>query len=151
VLPALARSRIGRSLLLARVSAQPAAVPPGLALEELRGFASTRPMTRLLWQLAYGEPDLGAPPGSLREPLVLGWGREDRICPPAQAQRALAVFPDARLHWFERCGHYPHWDVPEATVRLILESTGSVALAAAAERQRPSDDAAGRDPLAPAR
>lgn len=84
-------------------------------------------MDRLLFQLAYREPDLGAPKGLFREPLVIGWGRDDRICPPSQARRALALFPDARLHWFERCGHFPQWDAPEATVRLILESTGSSA------------------------
>ena len=124
LLPALSRSRAGRSLLLARLSARPSAVRPDVTLEEMRGYASTPAMRRLLFQLAYREPDLGAPQGSFREPLVIGWGRDDRICPPAQAPRALALFPDARLHWFERCGHYPQWDAPEATVRLILDSTG---------------------------
>ena len=33
------------------------------------------------------------------------------------------MFPDARLHWFERCGHFPHWDAPQETVRLILDNT----------------------------
>ena len=57
------------------------------------------------------------------KPLVIGWGRLDRVCFPRQAARAQQLFPDARLHWFERCGHFPHWDAPEETARLILETT----------------------------
>ena len=122
LLPALARSRAGRALLLARLSARPADVPPDMALHEMRSYASTRAAGRLLFQLAYREPDLGAPPGTFRQ-LVIGWGREDRIFSASHARRAVALFPDARLHWFERCGHFPQWDAPEATVRLILETT----------------------------
>jgi hypothetical protein len=28
------------------------------------------------------------------------------------------------MHWFADCGHFPHWDRPEETVRLILAATG---------------------------
>ena len=122
-LPALTRSRLGRALLLSRLSAAPSALPPEVALDEMRGYADASAMDRLLHQLAYREPQRGAPSGTLRHPLVIGWGRGDRLCPPAQAERALALFPDARLHWFEHCGHFPHWDAPAATVRLILDVT----------------------------
>ncbi|HEX2542409.1 MAG TPA: alpha/beta fold hydrolase [Caldimonas sp.] len=125
LLPVLARSGAGRALLLARLSARPVAVPPEMALQEMRGYASTPAGRRLIFQLAYREPDLGAPPGALREPVVIGWGRHDRIFSAAHARRALALFPDARLHWFEHCGHFPQWDAPDATVRLILETTGT--------------------------
>ena len=59
----------------------------------------------------------------MAKPLVIGWGRIDRVCLPRQAARAQQLFPDARLHWFERCGHFPHWDAPEETARLILDTT----------------------------
>ena len=124
LLPALARSRASRALLLARLCARPADVPPDMALHELRSYASTAAAGRLLFQLAYREPDRGAPEGTFREPLVIGWGRDDRIFSASHARRALALFPDARLHWFERCGHFPQWDAPDATVQLILETTG---------------------------
>jgi len=32
------------------------------------------------------------------------------------------MFPDARLHWFHKSGHFPHGDEPQAAARLILES-----------------------------
>jgi pimeloyl-ACP methyl ester carboxylesterase len=124
-LPALSRSRTGRAVLLARLSIAPEALPPAVAFEEMRGYATAPAMDRLLYQLAYREPQHGAPKGSMRHPLVIGWGRGDRVCPPEQARRAQALFPDARLHWFEHCGHFPQWDAPEATVALILETTGT--------------------------
>jgi hypothetical protein len=49
---------------------------------------------------------------------------QDRLCLPRQAARAQEAFPTAKLHWFDKCGHFPMWDQPEETIRLILESTG---------------------------
>jgi len=43
------------------------------------------------------------------------------VCLPSQLHLALAKFPDAKLHWFDRCGHFPQWDAPAETVRLILD------------------------------
>ncbi len=51
-------------------------------------------------------------------------GRKDRVCFPNQAKRALELFPSARLHWFDYCGHFPRGDVPQEAARLILASTG---------------------------
>lgn len=123
LLPALAESRLGRSLLLARLSARPAQVAPQVALDEMRSCAGSPIFDRLLRRLAYEEKALGAPAGSIEAPLVLGWGRNDRVCPPSEARRALELFPDARLHWFERCGHFPQWDAPDDMVRLVLATT----------------------------
>lgn len=63
-------------------------------------------------------------PGSARRPIVIGWGRKDRVCLPVQASRAQTLFPNARLHWFDDGGHFPQWDQPDETARLILASTG---------------------------
>jgi len=35
----------------------------------------------------------------------------------------MEAFPSARLHWFEKCGHFPMWDQPEETIQLILDET----------------------------
>ena len=43
---------------------------------------------------------------------------------PSQAKRATQLFPDAKLHWFDRSGHFPQWDEPQEAVELILRSTG---------------------------
>jgi pimeloyl-ACP methyl ester carboxylesterase len=120
VLPALTGNPVTRSLLLAQFAARPWRIPSQVALTELRTFVPTGTFTPLLKNLAYGETQKGAPAGSVSQPLVIGWGRQDRVCLPGQAKRALGLFPDAHLHWFDRCGHFPQLDVPRQTTELIL-------------------------------
>ena len=59
------------------------------------------------------------PRGSALKPISIVWGRQDRVCLPQQAERAMERFPDATLHWVEDCGHFPAWDQPAETVRII--------------------------------
>lgn len=59
-----------------------------------------------------------------RGPIVIVWGRNDRVCFPSQAELALARFPGARLQWLDACGHFPQWDRPRATTQVILASAG---------------------------
>lgn len=124
VLPALMGNPVTRTLLLPQLSARPWALPPELALDELRSYATASSFDALLQDLVHAPPLRGAPAGSLGGRLVIGWGRNDLVTLPSQARRARAAFPDARLVWFERCGHFPHWDQPAATMRLILDATG---------------------------
>jgi len=123
VMPQITRSAIGRTLLLAQFSASPWKLSPQVVLEEMRSFAESPSFDELLYNLAYGEKQKGAPKNSIEKPLVISWGRRDRVCFPNQAKRALELFPDATLHWFERCGHFPQWDKPAETMRLILDAT----------------------------
>lgn len=123
VMPALMNSAVGRTVLLPQFSARPWALDARQARDEMYTFAHTPVFDELLDQLAHGEVQQPAPRGSITAPLVIGWGRHDHVCFPAQAQRALAKFPDARLHWFEHCGHFPQWDVPAEATRLILAVT----------------------------
>ena len=123
VMPQIASSAIGRTLLLAQFSASPWKLSARVVLEEMRSFADSPSFDELLYNLAYGEKQKGAPQGSIEKPLVIGWGRRDRVCLPSQAKHALESFPDARLHWFNRCGHFPQWDKPAETTRLILDAT----------------------------
>jgi pimeloyl-ACP methyl ester carboxylesterase len=116
----IAASRVGRTLLLPQISARPWDLPPDLVLKEIRSYAASPSFDALLYDLAYGETQQGAPAGTLEHRVVIGWGRHDRVCLPSQARRARRLFPDARLHWFEHSGHFPHWDVPGAAVGLIL-------------------------------
>lgn len=122
-MPVLAAHAVPRTLLLAPFSARPAALPPSLVLEELRGYATAPCLDAVLSDLLRAAPLEGVAAGSLEKPLVIGWGRRDRLCLPRQAARAQKLFPDAHLHWFDGCGHFPHWDAPEETTRLILEAT----------------------------
>lgn len=124
LMPQITGSAIGRTLLLAQFSAHPWRLAPDVVLDEMRSFADAPSFDELLYNLAYGEEQRGTPRGSIEKPLVIGWGRRDLVCLPSQARRATNLFPDARLHWFEKCGHLPQWDAPAETVRLILDATG---------------------------
>ena len=131
---AITGSAVGRTVLLAQFSARPWKVPADVALTEMRSFANTPNFDELLKTLAYGQKQEGAPRGTIKHPLVIGWGRQDRVLPPSQAPRALAAFPDASLYWFDKCGHFPQWDQPEETVQLILSVISQSAATAPAGR-----------------
>jgi len=123
VMPFVTRHAATRALMFAQLSSHPGRLSPQVALDEMRAYAASSAFDELLHELTFGEPQEGAPRGSIAHPLVIGWGFLDRLCFPRQARRALALFPDAELHWFDQAGHFPHWDAPEQTIRLILEST----------------------------
>ena len=120
--PGLSRHTFTRTLLLAQLSAHPWLLPPHLVAGELQSLAATPVFDSMLRELARGAVQQGSAltPGR----VTIGWGRQDHLLLPRQAARAQAAFPSARLHWFERCGHFPHWDQPAETARVILETVG---------------------------
>ena len=119
-MPFITGHAVTRSLLLAQFSAHPSRLSAEVTLDEMRNYAMSPSFDELNRQLAYGETQQGAARGSIKAPLIIGWGRHDRVCFTSQAKHALELFPDARLHWFEHSGHFPHWDEPHETARLIL-------------------------------
>ncbi|MEM4780811.1 MAG: alpha/beta fold hydrolase [Halalkalicoccus sp.] len=122
VMDELTASAVGRTLLLAQLSARPWDLSGDVAGEELRTFAETPVFDELVNELAFGPAQAGT--DSTSESVVIGWGRKDRLTLVRQARRAKERFPDARWYWFEDAGHYPHWDAPEEATRLILRTTG---------------------------
>ncbi|GAB3344794.1 alpha/beta fold hydrolase [Modestobacter lapidis] len=122
-LPLLTSHPVGRTALLAQLSSRPWALPQELVLRELQSWAGSAGYDSLLDALVHGPDQQGAPVGSTPGRVVIGWGRQDRVVTPAQAAAAMARFPGAELHWFDRCGHFPMWDQPQETIRLILGNT----------------------------
>ena len=122
-LPALLGSAAGRTLLLAQLSARPWALSPATVLPDIRGLADSPSTGAALDALVKGPKQQGAPAGTLPGRATIGWGRRDLVTLPRQAARATGLFPNAVLHWFERCGHFPQWDAPQEATRLILDST----------------------------
>ena len=118
--PTLSRHAVTRTMLLAQLSARPWRLRPELVVGELQSLAATPVFDAMLRELAVGPLQQGSvlTPGR----VTIGWGRQDHLLLPRQAGRANAAFPLARLHWFERCGHFPHWDQPADTARVILET-----------------------------
>ncbi|MEN0020461.1 MAG: alpha/beta hydrolase [Planctomycetota bacterium] len=50
---------------------------------------------------------LGAQISGIDLPVLLIWGREDVVTPPEAAREFERLLPDARLEWFDNCGHVP--------------------------------------------
>ena len=123
MLPALLGSPVGRTLLLGQLSARPWALSRETVLPDVRGLADSPSTGAALDALTKGPKQLGAAAGTVPGRATIGWGRRDLVTVPRQAARATALFPDAVLHWFERCGHFPQWDAPHEAIRLILDST----------------------------
>ncbi|MES2904134.1 MAG: alpha/beta fold hydrolase [Pseudomonadota bacterium] len=122
-LPSICSTAVGRTALLAQLSARPWALDGAMVSDELRHFATTPTVPSLIRDLADG-PGQKGPAADGSGPVVIGWGRHDRLCFPQQAGRACAAFPSARMHWFEHSGHFPMWDEPEEALKVIFETTG---------------------------
>ena len=120
-LPALSRSRIGRTALLYQFSDHPWALDADLVLGELQDFVRASSLDEALDALVHGPTQAGT--SSPEGRIAIGWGRQDRVTLPSQASTALARFPTATFRGFHRCGHFPHWDQPAQTARFILDST----------------------------
>jgi 4,5:9,10-diseco-3-hydroxy-5,9,17-trioxoandrosta-1(10),2-diene-4-oate hydrolase len=61
-------------------------------------------------------------------PSLIIWGQQDRVLPVAHAQVAALGLPNARLHIFDACGHWPQVERPEEFNSLTLEFLRSQAL-----------------------
>jgi pimeloyl-ACP methyl ester carboxylesterase len=59
--------------------------------------------------------------GEIRVPTLLIWGLEDRITPPAVAERFRALIPDAHLWHLSRCGHTPMLERPEPFAEVLAD------------------------------
>lgn len=120
VMSSLSRHAATRTMLLFQLSARPWALTSEAVLTEMRSFAATPVFDDVVWELANGplQAGIATTPGR----VTIGWGRNDRLLLPRQASRAQTAFPNARMHWFDHCGHFPQWDQPDETVRVILET-----------------------------
>lgn len=55
----------------------------------------------------------------LRLPVLLLWGREDRLVPPSVAAAFQALLPQARLVLLDGVGHLPHLEQPERALEQL--------------------------------
>lgn len=58
---------------------------------------------------------------SLRSPTLVLHGTEDVVVDPANSRLLTELVPDARLEWFEGCGHLLFWEEPDRFVALVGE------------------------------
>ena len=62
---------------------------------------------------------------NLHMPTMLFWGADDGIIPVKHARRAAQMIPNANLHVFAKCGHWPQMEHADEFNRLMLEFLSS--------------------------
>jgi 4,5:9,10-diseco-3-hydroxy-5,9,17-trioxoandrosta-1(10),2-diene-4-oate hydrolase len=60
----------------------------------------------------------------LRQPVLLIWGREDRVNPIDGALVALKTIPRAQLHVFGQCGHWAQVEKFDEFNKLTIDFLG---------------------------
>ncbi|MEO1009526.1 MAG: alpha/beta hydrolase [Planctomycetota bacterium] len=74
---------------------------------------------------------LGERIANIETPTLLIWGREDIVTPPEAAEQFASRLPNARIVWFDRCGHVPMMEHPEPFAAELVDFVESLASAAA--------------------
>lgn len=59
--------------------------------------------------------------GRVKAPTLIVWGQDDRASPIESALMMLRAIPDARLHIFNRCGHWAQVEHAAEFDRLVLD------------------------------
>ncbi|MFD6454185.1 MULTISPECIES: 4,5:9,10-diseco-3-hydroxy-5,9,17-trioxoandrosta-1(10),2-diene-4-oate hydrolase [unclassified Nocardia] len=93
-----------------------ASTPESLAAMKAMGksFAGADFEKGMLWRDAY----------KLRQPVLLIWGREDRVNPLDGALVATKVIPRVQLHVFGGCGHWAQLEKFDEFNRLTVDFLG---------------------------
>jgi pimeloyl-ACP methyl ester carboxylesterase len=59
--------------------------------------------------------------GKMHKPVLLFWGRNDRLVPFAHSQVLRAAMPRVEFHAIEDSGHTPHYEKPEEVNPILLK------------------------------
>lgn len=76
-------------------------------------------LARLVWERPYN-PKLARRLHRIRCPVLLLWGAEDRLVPPAHAREYQKHLPQAKLQLLPACGHLPMFECEKEFVETIL-------------------------------
>ena len=87
VLPSLLGSSVGRTLLLAQLSARPWALSCETVLPDVRGLADSPATGAAMDALTKGPKQQGAPAGTVPGRVTIGWGRRDLVDLPHKIAR----------------------------------------------------------------
>ncbi len=71
---------------------------------------------------------------SISSPLLVLWGRQDRVVPVEQAFDAARSVAGASVVVFERCGHWPQIEYPDDFARIVTEFLGDASFPEATPR-----------------
>lgn len=116
----LPRDEDGVRRLVAAVRHKPPAMPSFLVRDVLgRRLREEWIVRRALESMAAGRDWLDGTLGRADMPVLIVWGRQDRLIPVAYAAPLQAEFPHAALEVLDGCGHVPIADCPDAFDRAL--------------------------------
>jgi len=127
LIPAAARTTLGRSALLAGLRSTPWRSSETEARALRDGFANADAFWQMLWWGILADLPTGL--DRIDCPVILAQGTADLVA-VGQTPRYLAAIPGARFVPLLGAGHAPQSDVPQAILKLVDETTA----AATAER-----------------
>lgn len=114
------RTRVGRRIALAQVSAHPAEVPGEVAVQTGRAARGSKSFPEHFRQTRVRR-FLDGCDVSPRTPVLVVWGEEDRLAPARTSRVANELPAHARVETWPDCGHMVMWDVPGRLVTAALE------------------------------
>jgi pimeloyl-ACP methyl ester carboxylesterase len=103
----------------------PALVTPSW-VESVRRILTTRATALRVLHVARSakRSNLEARLGEIQAPVLLVWGKDDRITPPEVAERFRALLPRAELVYIANCGHAPMLEQPTIFNALVEDWLG---------------------------
>ncbi|MBX3376017.1 MAG: alpha/beta hydrolase [Phycisphaeraceae bacterium] len=57
----------------------------------------------------------------IQAPTLLIWGKQDIVTPPEAAEQFMSLLRDARIVWFDECGHAPMIEKPDQFAKALLD------------------------------
>jgi pimeloyl-ACP methyl ester carboxylesterase len=86
----------------------------------MKGYQSMTVLARLVWERPYN-PKLDARLHRVRCPVLLVWGANDKLVPPAYAEAYRKYLPHAELKLIPDCGHLPMFERESAFVDIVAK------------------------------
>ncbi len=105
-------------------------LPDEILLPQANAMAAA---ARVAWNPYFHNPKLPERLHRVRMPVLIVWGRQDGLIPPAHGERYRDLLPDARLVLIDGCGHLPILEKPAeflGVVRPFLAVRSAAARAA---------------------
>jgi pimeloyl-ACP methyl ester carboxylesterase len=91
------------------------------ALETMRAMYGTAALeARERFMAMSPEPPYWSRLHTVQAPVLLTWGRDDRVSPLDMALVPMRLLPQAELHVFPRCGHWTMIEAKEAWETTVL-------------------------------
>jgi pimeloyl-ACP methyl ester carboxylesterase len=86
----------------------------------LAGYQAMTVLARLVWERPY-DPKLAARLHRVRCPVLLLWGDDDRLIPPAHGEAYKEHLPQAELRLLADCGHLPMFEKEAEFVEAVTQ------------------------------